>query len=94
MREKGHGKPPFLFRETSVSVNERQKPDGQQVSYPGLAICLNGINWESAQFDPEMLKDDFIAELGLVLTEINLRSLYPQTWEGRQAATLRTIGKG
>lgn len=59
-----------------------------------VAICLNGLPWESNRYDAESLKNDFDSELGLVLTESNQRSLYPNSREGRQAFSTNTAPKG
>jgi hypothetical protein len=59
---------------------------------PALVICLNG--WKDTRHIREELKDDYIAELGLVLTKLDSRSLYPPNWEGRQTFTPETARKG
>jgi hypothetical protein len=89
MKEDGRTEPPFLFREIPPIIMVDQGPDKPAVKRPGVVICLNGAETHNV----EKLKNDFIAELGLVLTEVNLRSLYPRQWEGKQAFTTRTAHK-
>lgn len=89
MNENKKSSSPFLFRETPPLdfTEEGKKP----YTRPAVAICLNGLNTNN--FEVEKLKDDFVRELGLVLTEMNQLTLYPRKWEGRQAFTNKTYHK-
>lgn len=79
---KENGRSPFLFRRLSVTVSGQQRP--------ALAVCLNGAQWNAGLGG---VKHDFVGELGLVLTRLDLRSIYPRNWEGQQTATPETIQK-
>ena len=92
-KEDGGGGSPHLIRKVDMRV--RDQLTGEEVRRPVVALCLVGITArdEGKHYFEEPLKDDFISELGFVLTQSNLRYLYPQSWEGKQAYTLQTVDK-
>lgn len=92
VRDRGGSRTPFLFRVTYVTINKGE--DKPPLTAPAITICLNGIEYYKNIADTNKLKREFVSELGLVLTETNQRSLYPDSWEGRQAMTLDTVSKG
>lgn len=89
MREHPDFGPPFVFRQIN-GIQVLRGDDKKPLSRSGIAMCSTG-GFES---EKEGSENELIAELGLILTEMNARSLYPRSWEGRQAVTLRTAKKG